>query len=228
MVFAGNNPDLPDDTRSRCILIYLYPSDTVEDTDWELIERDDTYQRILTLIPQWAGQTQDRLTARPGLDPRVKGRVREKWLPLARVAQTLDDYPDEEGRPVSWLDTVRRLAVADVEQIEDDAVLGLRNSSPHTAILTDIARLWATQWADQPFIGSTRMCNALAATNPISWGTGSRFGTPITPDAWPACSRRWASTPPGTRTSHSAATTSLPSATPGRPSRSGRNSEKNP
>ena len=181
MVFAGNNPDLPDDTRSRCILIYLYPSDTVEDTDWELIEQDDTYQRILTLIPQWAGQTQDRLTARPGLDPRVKGRVREKWLPLARVAQTLDDYPDEEGRPVSWLDTVRRLAVADVEQIEDDAALGLRNSSPHTAILTDIARLWATQWADQPFIGSTRMCNALAATNPISWGTGSRFGTPITP-----------------------------------------------
>lgn len=76
---------------------------------------------------------------------------------------------------------MRRLAVADVEQLEDDAALGLRNSSPHTAILTDIARLWATQWADQPFIGSTRMCNALAATNPISWGTGSRFGTPITP-----------------------------------------------
>ena len=181
MVFAGNNPDLPDDTRSRCILIYLYPSDTVEDTDWELIEQDDTYQRILTLIPQWAGQAQDRLTARPGLDPRVKGRVREKWLPLARVAQTLDDYPDEAGRPVSWLDTVRRLAVADVEQLEDDAALGLRNSSPHTAILTDIARLWATQWADQPFIGSTEMCNALATTDPTNWGTGSKFGTPITP-----------------------------------------------
>lgn len=181
MVFAGNNPDLPDDTRSHCILIYLYPSDQVEDIDWELIEADPAYQAILEPIPKWASSIKGRLANRPDLDPRVKGRAREKWLPLARVAQRLDDYTGEDGQPASWLGTVRLLAVADVEQIEDDAALGLRNDSPHTAIATDIARLWALQWADQPFVASARICSALSAADPSAWGAGSRFGTPITP-----------------------------------------------
>ena len=192
VAYAGNNPDLPDDTFSRCITVFLYPSDSVSDTDWELIRQGDPdddppiapdtdYLNLSDAIGEWEKSFAPMLKHRPRLDPSIKGRAREKWLPLARVAQTLADYVDSEGNSISWLDTVRRLALADVEQAKDDAALGLRNNSPHTAIVTDIARLWSTQWSDQPFVGSQQLCSALANSDPEAWGVASKFGTKITP-----------------------------------------------
>ncbi|KFI82379.1 uncharacterized protein DUF3631 [Bifidobacterium psychraerophilum DSM 22366] len=192
VAYAGNNPDLPDDTFSRCITVFLYPSDSVSDTDWELIRQGDPdadppivpdtdYLNLSNAMAEWEKSYSPMLKHRPQLDPSIKGRAREKWLPLARVAQTLADYIDSDGNSISWLDTVRRLALADVEQVKDDAALGLRNNSPHTAIVTDIARLWSMQWSDQLFIGSQQLCSALANSDPEAWGAASKFGTQITP-----------------------------------------------
>jgi hypothetical protein len=192
VAYAGNNPDLPDDTYSRCISVFLYQSDMVADTDWELIQKGDPdttpptppdagYLALADAIQKWEQSYTTMLRHRPRLDACIKGRAREKWLPLARVAQTLADLVDADGERVSWLDTIMRLAVADVEQQADDAALGLRNNSPHTAIITDIARLWSMQWPDTPFVGSARMCSALALHDPNSWGSSCSFGTAITP-----------------------------------------------
>lgn len=42
VAIAGNSPELPDDTRSRCIEVRLLPaiSEAIEDSDWEEIEPD--------------------------------------------------------------------------------------------------------------------------------------------------------------------------------------------
>jgi hypothetical protein len=178
VAFAGNNPDLPDDTRSRCVSVFLYPSDDMLDTDWELLEQDPRYKMALSLIDAWAGSAQ--VGTRPTLDSRIRGRMKEKWLPLARVAQTLDDLHDD-GATFSWLHTVQRLALTDLDQQVEDAEMGLVNASPHVAILKDIARLWAQSWPDDEYKASSELCNALALADSDKWGAGSSFGKPITP-----------------------------------------------
>lgn len=42
VVIAGNNPNLPEDTRSRIIRVLLMPDidGQIEESDWELIEQD--------------------------------------------------------------------------------------------------------------------------------------------------------------------------------------------
>jgi hypothetical protein len=42
VAIAGNTPELPDDTRSRCLEVRLLPaiSEAIEDSDWEEIEPD--------------------------------------------------------------------------------------------------------------------------------------------------------------------------------------------
>lgn len=103
-VFAGNNPDLPADTRQRCIPVFLYPSDEVEESDWEMIEEDDAeYLDLRHDLPLWAEMAASAIKPRPTLPESVKGRYREVWLPLARIAQT------QSG---DWLDTVRRPAAS--------------------------------------------------------------------------------------------------------------------
>ncbi|KAA8821157.1 DUF3631 domain-containing protein [Bifidobacterium vespertilionis] len=161
-VFAGNNPDLPADTRQRCIPVFLYPSDEVEESDWEMIEEDDAeFLDLRHDLPIWAETAASAIKPRPTLPESVKGRYREVWLPLARIAQT------QSG---DWLDTVRRLSAEFVEQAKTDADLGLANDSPHIVLLKDIAELWATQWQTCAFVGSQQMCDALAYGNPTQWG----------------------------------------------------------
>ncbi|MCH9276411.1 DUF3631 domain-containing protein [Bifidobacterium amazonense] len=177
VAFAGNNPDLPDDTEQRCIQLFLYPDDTVAETDWELIEENGEYTRLLGDIERWAGDGQvlKALRNRPAMPECVKARFREIWLPLARVAQTLDDYDDMRGRKTSWLDTVARLAEDNVTQSRIDAAEGLRKSSPSAALLRDVAAIWSRQWEERRFVCSADMCNALALYDPEAWGIGSEY-----------------------------------------------------
>lgn len=161
-VFAGNNPELPADTQQRCIPVFLYPSDEVEESDWEMIEEEDAeFLDLRHDLPLWAETAASTIKPRPALPEPVKGRYREVWLPLARIAQT------QSG---GWLGVVRRLSAEFVEQAKTDADMGLANDSPHIVLLRDIAELWATQWRTSAFVGSQQMCDALAYSNPTQWG----------------------------------------------------------
>ncbi|MBT1171421.1 DUF3631 domain-containing protein [Bifidobacterium sp. SO4] len=162
VAFAGNNPDLSADTKQRCIQVFLYPNDEVEETDWEIIENDQEFLDLKRDLDNWAAIAKESIKPRPILPDIVKGRYKEVWLPLARIAQT------QSGE---WLDVVRRLSAEYVEQAKMDADMGLANDSPHILLLKDIARLWASQWASMPFVGSQQMCDALAASNPKQWGS---------------------------------------------------------
>lgn len=56
VALAGNSPNLPDDTRSRCITVLLLPDldGTVADSDWQHIEEDAlALQAISPHGPTW-------------------------------------------------------------------------------------------------------------------------------------------------------------------------------
>lgn len=182
VIFAGNNPDLPDDTESRCIKLFLYPDDNVEESDWEIIEESADYRNLLERIESWANDpdTLEALKHRPELDAKVRGRAKEIWLPLARVAATMDDY-DHDGIRFSWLDKIRELSSAFVEQAEIDRAEGIRRTTPHAALLNDVAYIWFTRWPDVEFQSSADLCSALALYDPASWGASSSYGSKITP-----------------------------------------------
>jgi hypothetical protein len=56
VAMAGNNPSLPDDTRSRVIQVLLLPdlNGTVEESDWEMIEEDAVF--LHDQLAAWADQ----------------------------------------------------------------------------------------------------------------------------------------------------------------------------
>ena len=171
VAFAGNNPNIAADTASRCIRVFLYPSDDIEESDWELIDEDPSLKQLPEDIAQWASQAEESVKPRPSMPEEIKGRQREIWLPLARVAQT------QNG---DFYDVICRMAENASEQARIDAEEGLANDSPHILLLKDIAWLWARYWPDETHVQSSRICEALAMHNSEIWGSNSSYGSNIT------------------------------------------------
>src|SRR5215204_5927003 len=87
VAMAGNNPNLPEDTRSRIIRVLLLPDldGVAEESDWELIEPDAA--ELAERVAVWCDGIRDEVrTCRPKLPEGISGRFREKWGPLARIA----------------------------------------------------------------------------------------------------------------------------------------------
>ena len=169
VVMAGNNPALPDDTRSRSIRVLLFPDlhGTVDDSDWELLEEDA--QQLAARITDWAEAVRDEVRAtRPPMPEGIRGRLAEKWRPMKRVAVV------SGGR---WPEVVDRLALRDLEQIEADKEDGLLIEKPHVALVRDLIELWPE---DTPLWESRNIVAQLAIHDDDKWGYGSPFGKPIT------------------------------------------------
>jgi len=170
VVMAGNNPRLPDDTRSRCIRVLLLPdlNGEVAESDWELIDADA--REIGRALASWADRHRDQIrTNRPPLPDGITGRLREKWSPLNRVAHVAG------GR---WPSVVADLAQHDKEQADMDREDGLIREAPAVLLLKHLADLWDA--APEPFKSTADLCRDLAADHPEHWGQGSPFGKPIT------------------------------------------------
>lgn len=168
VAMAGNAPDLPDDTKSRCIRVLLLPDfdGTAEESDWELIEPDAN--ALGDRLAAWANSVRDTVrTNRPALPPEVKGRGRERWAPLLRVAAAAGDR---------WTDVVRDLAVRDMERIANEREEGLAVQKPHVVLLTHIHQVWGRE----AFIATDDLLARLIAKYPHSWGTASNYGKDLT------------------------------------------------
>lgn len=175
VAMAGNSPNLPEDTMQRCIRVLLFPDleETVEETDWELIEAEVGH--LADRLAAWADTIRDTIrTTRPTLPAGVKGRNREKWGPLKRVAATAGGH---------WPATVDELALADLEQQRDDREAGLTVDKPHVRLLRNLAEVWPTDVSGTPraFVPTEEIITRLSGTFPEDWGHGSPFGKPVTP-----------------------------------------------
>lgn len=170
VAMAGNAPDLPPDTRSRCIRVLLLPDldGTVLDSDWQEIE---PYALMLNnAFQRWAERVGEELASmRPnyaadGLGT-LRGRNRERWAPLYKVALAAGG---------DWPSRCRELILNDLEEQELDAEAGLVAKAPHLVLLGDIAEVWPP---GAEFMPTTELVNALRWHKPDVWGAGNqRFG----------------------------------------------------
>lgn len=171
VVMAGNNPNLPDDTRSRIIRVLLMPDlyGMAEDSDWELIEADA--QALQACVAQFAEQTRGTVAGMTvSLPDGCTGRSREKWRPLKRVAVAAD-------RDGYWPDSVDDLIRRDLETASAEREAGLRNLPPGMMALTDLYAVWPN---DQPFVPTRELVDRLKAHNLEYWGPASTYGKSLT------------------------------------------------
>jgi hypothetical protein len=166
VVLAGNQPQLPDDTRTRIIRVLLLPDwrGTAEESDWEL--KDAEARELGERLALWA--TAVDVTARPALPAGVTGRFREKWLPLARVAMAASPQ---------WLDRILALAAEDVDEVRRDREEGLAVEKPAVLLLRHIVQLWPE---GEQFWPTTRLVSELVAAHPDVWGAASSYGRDLT------------------------------------------------
>lgn len=172
---AGNNPRLPDDTRSRSIRMLLLPdrSGLIKESDWEKIE--PAALMLHDEIAAWAHQVRDQVKRnRPDLPDGITARFREKWSPLKRVA-------DAAGG-----DSPRRadaMALNDKSEFEMDKEDGLVRDMPSVALLRHIHEIWPPnqdKTANATFVPTEKLRTLLVTTHPEMWGPTSSSGKTLT------------------------------------------------
>jgi hypothetical protein len=134
VAMAGNSPNLPDDTRSRSIRVLLMPDidGTADESDWEWIDQDA--RELGKALAVWADWVRDDVRLnRPVLPEGVKGRARERWAPLKRIADAAG------GR---WPSLVDDMAADDVRRLEVEREEGIVQQRPHVVLLTHIHQAW--------------------------------------------------------------------------------------
>ncbi|KQP77224.1 hypothetical protein ASF37_11715 [Aeromicrobium sp. Leaf289] len=169
VAMAGNSPDLPDDTKSRCIRVLLMPDidGTADESDWELIEDDAA--ALGAALAGWAGSVRDEVrTSRPSLPEGIRGRLRECWGPLKRVAVAAG------GR---WPDVADELALKDLERIQRERDEGIVIEKPHILLLGHLHLIWPE---GQSFLPTEKALRQLVDLWPESWGAQSPFGKDLT------------------------------------------------
>ncbi len=169
VAMAGNSPNLPDDTRSRCIRMLLMPDlhGVAEPSDWEDLEEDA--EAIARDLRHALDDARDAVAAaRPSLPEGCVGRMREKWNPLARVALVAGG---------DWPEIVRTLIERDQEEIAMEKAEGLLNEPPAMVLMRDLAEVWPD---GTEFMPTRDLVRLLIEHNPGYWGELSAYGRSLT------------------------------------------------
>ncbi|MGW0006045.1 DUF3631 domain-containing protein [Nocardia grenadensis] len=158
VAMAGNAPDLPEDTVSRCIEILCVPANNgeVAETDWELLEPVAAVLagRLSTAVEQ----VRSTVTARrPELPAGLTGRRKEVWRPLARVAAAAGGI---------WPPLLEKIIAKDMERSDMMKEDGARKSRPHVMLLADMR----TAFGDEEFVKTAELLDRLTRANPELWG----------------------------------------------------------
>jgi hypothetical protein len=170
VVMAGNSPNLPEDTRSRTIRVLLLPDadGTIAESDWEMIEQDA--EELRDEIGDWVEQVREEVRIeRPPLPEAIKGRFREKWTPLKRVAAAAGG---------DWPELVDQMALRDLAEAELDREDGLINQKPGVLLLHHIYEVWPEEVS---FVASIDLTDRLIREHPQVWSVDSPFGKDLTP-----------------------------------------------
>jgi len=168
VAMAGNTPRLPDDTRSRCIVIRLLPDTKGEarESDWE--ELDIWALQLKEQIVAAAESVRELVAEiKPTLPKGCVNRFREKWKPLKRIAVLV-------GK--DWEERVDSFILNDIETIKEQTENGdSKIALPHQ-LLKD---LWEIFEGERKFKSTESIKWALVKLNPDSWSESSYGGKEI-------------------------------------------------
>lgn len=170
VAMAGNSPHLPDDTRSRCLEVLLMPAQEgdVAETDWELIDAD--VRALGEAVAAGAELVREHVrTTRPSVPAGCTGRMKERWLPLKRVAAAASP---------EWAGRVDRLILQDLDKESAMREEGLTHRPVHITLLHHIHEVWLE---GETFMPTSDLIPMLIARHPEMWGSTSTFGKDLTP-----------------------------------------------
>ncbi|MHC5557688.1 DUF3631 domain-containing protein [Kocuria sp. U4B] len=170
VAMAGNSPNLPDDAVSRSHTVTMFPAleGDVEETDWEVIEPDvlDLGERVA----QVADTIRDTVRAtRPPVPSGCVGRIKERWLPLKRIAVLASE---------DWADHVDQMIMHDLESMQRDKAEGLNRMPIHVHLIRDMHDIFEAE--GDAFIGTQFLKTRLVQDHPERWGSASTFGKELT------------------------------------------------
>jgi hypothetical protein len=169
VALAGNTPLLPDDTRSRCIVVRLLPdrAGRVEPSDWELL--DLPAKELSEKIELVTNGVRDLVReARPALPLGCVTRLKERWFPLKRIAAVAGDY---------WSQVVDELILADIEREKELAENGDVQLSPNLQLAKDLFEIYKPDFG---FIQTTSLVTQLIVLNPDQWSSSSYYAKDLT------------------------------------------------
>lgn len=170
VALAGNSPRLPDDTRSRIIRIVLMPDadGSAEETNWE--DHAEPAAALCESLEAWSETVAESVRAlRPEMPEGCKGRNRERWAPLLRVAVAAGG---------EWPHRVYSLIQSDLEEQRLLSEEGLQRIPPAISLVADIKRVFDAEPHD--FIATTDLVNKLIFLNPELWSRESEYGRDLT------------------------------------------------
>jgi hypothetical protein len=169
VAMAGNSPQLPEDTVSRSIRILLMPDldDTVEDSDWELIE--DHAKNLHATAANWAERARERVKGMVvELPDGCIGRSKEKWRPLKRIAVVAG------GR---WPAITDRLINQSLAEDAAEHEAGLKTLPVGMVMMKDLHPVWPD---GENFAPTRTLVSKLITHNPEYWGPNSGYGKALT------------------------------------------------
>ncbi len=169
VAMAGNAPQLPDDTRQRSIRILLMPDSegTIQESDWEEIA--PRAADLQALIAEVMESARDSIKQHKPIVPAdCKGRMKEKWGPLARIAQVAGG---------DWPKKVEDLIMDDLEEQRLEREDGIEKRPAGVVLLDDLARIWPEE---SRFVRTPDLIRYLISCRPDYWGESSSFGKALT------------------------------------------------
>lgn len=170
VALAGNTPHLPDDTRSRCIVVRLMPDNQnrADYSDWEWIESEA--QELADRIKAATEAVRDQVKqARPELPAGCNNRHRERWNPLAKIANVAGGY---------WAAKIQELIERDLALAAEAAENGESNKSPGIQLAHDLFEIFGDSLR---FESSNDLVRLLIRLNPEAWSIASPVGKDLTP-----------------------------------------------
>jgi hypothetical protein len=170
VAIAGNTPLLPDDTRSRCIVIRLLPDleGKVQSSDWELLDlpAKELAEKIEAITNDYREQVRN---SRPEIPSGCVNRLKERWYPLKRIAALAGDH---------WSQVVDELILADIESAIEQAESGDVQLSLNLQVAKDLSAIYNPELS---FIPTSSVVAKLIKFNPDRWSSSSSYGKDLTP-----------------------------------------------
>lgn len=166
VAMAGNSPLLPDDTVSRAHRVFLVPAleGQVTDTDWTEDGADDQALAVGRDLAAWAALHSDEVkAARPDYPKGTRGRLKERWVSFARIAQVLGG---------EWSTWVQRLIAEDIDRERKERESGMQHIPPRMQVLLDVAEIID----GRGFIPTEELLAELRSRRPDVWGSQSVKG----------------------------------------------------
>ena len=170
VAMAGNTPLLPDDTRTRCLVIRLLPDNSgqAQESDWE--ELDIWALQLKEQIVAAAESVRELVAGiKPSLPKGCVNRFREKWKPLKRISVLV-------GK--DWEERVDSYILNDIETIKEQSENGDSRISLQHQLLKD---LWEVFEGERKFKSTESIIWALIKLNPDSWSDSGYGGKALTP-----------------------------------------------